>query len=883
MLLAAQRRTSRDVVVRALQRRRRTIEAPTLQSAFASSSTTSLDNSEDNETEKSIASCKRSLTNHYITAQSFRFYSRAPSNRYYSTAAQTIQPYNSRYGSSHCTFGNKLGNQRFSLQSLFINHQLAFYSSSGRESSPKRPQRTLGTTRVPTPPSMNDDSDKTSSKSMMRKTSEFFVGAMQGITGFLVKLPGNTWFFIRNPEELRQRLVGIKKLVQDEIHHYWVGFKLFWAELQTAKGLVMRTLTGSSLTRRERKQLLRTVTDLFRLVPFSMFIIIPFMEFALPFALRIFPNMLPSTFQDSLKAEETMKRELQSRISMTRFFQETLEELAKEQKRKAAKKKKELIEAGEDDVTIHHHEDSAAAMLEFLEKARKGETIPADVIIKYANYFHDDLTLDNMPRMQLINMCKYMGIPHYGSDSLLQFQLRYKIRSLREDDQRILWEGIDSLTKMELREACRERGMRSTGLSKDAYKWALQQWLDLSVNKNVPISLLIMSRTFFLRDELSEPSQDVDESKTLAAVVDAISGLDKEVVNEVILDVATADEQKGDPNIRKIKLEVLSAQNQIIRQEQEARDAAAKKKETPAKTEEKSESLDVADMATDQLDSSIPASTSESTPPLVNEEIIAAIKEVVEEEKNLSADEMEAISQLISDDPVSKERADLQRIKAAMKKEAKNADTTESDESRAAAEPISAEEVDRIANSIVQEIKEAAKQADASTTVAMDGKLSQDQASEDFEEVATAQQETEEEDDPVVRELKRRVESMVDKIEVQLTEAHVRIGDKLHFLDKDRDEIITREEMAEVLQQVLKRKISYEEALEIASTMDENKDGVFTVDELIQWIDEHKLVKFVEEGRDFDVDRVMEENASKDETEAKSVEDASASLKETKL
>jgi LETM1 and EF-hand domain-containing protein 1 len=175
--------------------------------------------------------------------------------------------------------------------------------------------------------------------------------------------------------------------------------------MQTAKGLVQRTLSGSSLTRRERKQLLRTVTDLFRLVPFSMFIIIPFMEFALPFALRLFPNMLPSTFQDSLKAEETMKRELQSRISMTRFFQETLEELAKEQKRKAASKKKELIEAGEDDNTIHQQEDSAASMLQFLEKARSGEEIPPDAIIRYANYFHDDFTLDNMVRtMRLTDM-----------------------------------------------------------------------------------------------------------------------------------------------------------------------------------------------------------------------------------------------------------------------------------------------------------------------------------------------------------------------------------------------------------------------------------------------------------------------------------------------
>ena len=93
------------------------------------------------------------------------------------------------------------------------------------------------------------------------------------------------------------------------------------ADVRTARDLVTRTLSGSSLTRRERKQLLRTVSDLFRLVPFSMFMIIPAAEFVLPFALRIFPNMLPSTFQDSLKAEESMKRELQSRIAMAHFFQ----------------------------------------------------------------------------------------------------------------------------------------------------------------------------------------------------------------------------------------------------------------------------------------------------------------------------------------------------------------------------------------------------------------------------------------------------------------------------------------------------------------------------------------------------------------------------------
>lgn len=43
-------------------------------------------------------------------------------------------------------------------------------------------------------------------------------------------------------------------------------------------------------------QLVRTTADLFRLVPFSVFVIVPFMEFLLPVALKLFPGMLPSTF-----------------------------------------------------------------------------------------------------------------------------------------------------------------------------------------------------------------------------------------------------------------------------------------------------------------------------------------------------------------------------------------------------------------------------------------------------------------------------------------------------------------------------------------------------------------------------------------------------------
>lgn len=53
------------------------------------------------------------------------------------------------------------------------------------------------------------------------------------------------------------------------------------------------------------EQLVRTVADVFRLVPFMVFVVVPFMEFLLPVALKLFPNMLPSTFTPEDKEVES--------------------------------------------------------------------------------------------------------------------------------------------------------------------------------------------------------------------------------------------------------------------------------------------------------------------------------------------------------------------------------------------------------------------------------------------------------------------------------------------------------------------------------------------------------------------------------------------------
>lgn len=579
-----------------------------------------------------------------------------------------------------------------------------------------------------------------------------------------------------------------------------------------------------------------------------------------------------------------------------------------------------------------NREETASSFLEFIEKARKGEQISSEAIVKYATYFKDDLTLDNMPRMQLINMCRYMGIPPYGNDTVLRFQLRHKVRGLIEDDQRILWEGIDSLTKMELREACQERGMRSTGLSKEGYRRALQQWIDLSVNRNVPISLLVMSRTFFLQEETLD-SQGSTSEENVAGLADAISGLDKELVNEVILESVSKD-TKNDPELLKLKLDVLKAQNELIEEENQQREAELAKAE--AEKAEKEKAAELANTEAEkaekdkesELEVDVGIDTTTSQPPVGKKDTIISLDEFTtnieeekkshiekretetlvedkeedkkedddEEERSLSTEELDAIAQIVSPDPVSVEREKLANLKAALSESDDKEHEGESDEqfdsdeivdaSEAAPETnkgdiqqetsMTVENMDTIASEEISSMdKKVAKDAEETTKISLDGEIedkdSNEEASKESKEEPISAEEEEEEVvdyadekfDKALSRLKSKVESMVGNIEIQLSDVEAKIGDKLHLLDKDTDGILSREEMAICLQTVLKRKLTFEEAMAIASDIDENKDGLFSVEELSKWLETNKLVKLAEEGRDAEVDKIIETQAAK--------------------
>jgi len=114
---------------------------------------------------------------------------------------------------------------------------------------------------------------------------------------------------------------SLKQKVIDEILHYYHGFRLLGIDVKISAGLVWRILQGKTLTRREHRLLTRTVGDLFRLLPFSVFIIVPFMELLLPVFIKLFPGMLPSTFQTASEKEDKIKQNLKVKLETAKFLQ----------------------------------------------------------------------------------------------------------------------------------------------------------------------------------------------------------------------------------------------------------------------------------------------------------------------------------------------------------------------------------------------------------------------------------------------------------------------------------------------------------------------------------------------------------------------------------
>lgn len=344
----------------------------------------------------------------------------------------------------------------------------------------------------------------------------------------------------------------IPQRVWAELVHYYHGFRLLFIDINICRKYLWKVLNGESLTRREHRLMIRTTSDLFRLLPFSVFIIVPFMELLLPLAIKFFPGMLPSTFQSASDQDNKRKQSLKVKIEMAKFLQRTLDDMTVQHK--------------------NHRSEAAKEFSEFFQRIRtSGNVATNQEIIKFSKLFEDEITLDSLTRPQLLALCRVLEANTIGTTNLLRFQLRMKLRSLAADDRIIQKEGIDALNLSELQSACRARGMRAYGISEERLKIQLQEWINLSLNEKVPPSLLLLSRALMLPDGV-----DMSEKLkvTLAALPDTVATQAKAAIGE--------REGKID---NKTKIEIIKEEQRKILEEQEEEKEAAM--ETQAKEKQK--------------------------------------------------------------------------------------------------------------------------------------------------------------------------------------------------------------------------------------------------------------------------------------------------------
>ncbi|KAG9233551.1 MRS7 family protein-like protein [Amylocarpus encephaloides] len=337
-----------------------------------------------------------------------------------------------------------------------------------------------------------------------------------------------------------EKKLTLMQKVKKEVRHYWDGTKLLATEVKISTRLAVKMAAGYELSRREHRQLQRTVQDISRLVPFSVFVLVPFAELLLPVALKLFPNLLPSTYEEQKSKDKKATDLRATRKDVSNFLRNTLKETG---------------------LPLTVATTQKEEFTQFFKKLRStGESPSSEDVIKVCKIFKDDLTLDNLSRPQLVGMCRYMNLNTFGTDMMLRYQVRHRMRQIKRDDRAISYEGVDSLSVPELQVAAQSRGIRTHGVSPGRLRDELQSWLDLRLKYGVPSTLLVLSNAFMYAQ-----GKDSEFSTQIEALTGVLSSIPEELFHEMELEVHNAEGAATN----KQRLEVLKEQQDLIEEENE--------------------------------------------------------------------------------------------------------------------------------------------------------------------------------------------------------------------------------------------------------------------------------------------------------------------------
>lgn len=551
------------------------------------------------------------LVNSDVLKGSNKYYSGSPNRLTISTSSQKSTSFHFPENSSF-RFLNPSRNYEYNIHSRCISTNFPLYEKSSSKVEDvvknlkeveKEKEKSAAAAAAPETPKTLETISTSAPQKQLEVTS---VSAESAVTTQVVK------------KSLGQKIWA-------EMVHYYHGFRLLFIDINVCRKYLWQILNGEQLSRREHRLLIRTTSDLFRLLPFSVFIIVPFMELLLPLAIKLFPGMLPSTFQSASDRDNKLKQNFKMKIEMAKFLQQTLDDMSVQSK--------------------EHRSQSAKEFSEFFQRLRTSRGYATnEEIMKFSKLFEDEITLDSLSRAQLLALCRVLEANTIGTTNLLRFQLRLKIRNLIADDRLIQKEGINSLNYQELQAACRARGMRAYGMTEKGLCDQLMEWIDLSLNAKVPPSLLLLSRAMMI-------PEDVDLSEklkaTLASLPDTVATRAKAAIGE--------REGKID---NKTKIEIIKEEQRKIQEEKEE-----EKEEILAKKQQKLQELadSFVDSAPTVTSDGIVAKTSEHISQMYMEQKAMDQEEKIFvdtlKEKELSSEDFKVLEDAL--DNISKEKKHL--------------------------------------------------------------------------------------------------------------------------------------------------------------------------------------------------------------------------------
>lgn len=280
-------------------------------------------------------------------------------------------------------------------------------------------------------------------------------------------------------KDKRKKVPGLRTWLKEQVLHLYHGFRLLAVNARIALRLRRQMRRGQQLTRRERQLLEVTTNDLIRLVPFSVFVIVPAAEVLLPIALLLFPNLMPSTFTTSSQ----------------RRRKQIMENL------KAGVSRKRLFEFMTSKVLLHEKFNSNSPVVPVFRAIHEGAVMGQDSLRCLVPHFdvNGPLALKKIPgyilrdlnvRIGKFSAFERMILPKTWYAVRMRFMIEQELERMEADDLELSNTDLSSLTPRELENECAIRRMRWYG-SPEELRSQLTDWLALSLDPDVPNHLLL--------------------------------------------------------------------------------------------------------------------------------------------------------------------------------------------------------------------------------------------------------------------------------------------------------------------------------------------------------------------------------------------------------